>query len=337
MEIIGVVGLGLLGRGIAACLLAHGKSVIVYALDSREYDTAKTVIREAFDELTRHGILADCDGEQAMGRLHCASRLDEFSKCEFVIESITESLSAKRALYAQLEAVLGDDVVIATNTSSMSIADLQAGLKHPGRLIGMHWAEPAYATRFLELVRGEGTLDQAIERACGLAKQLQKEPCIVSSDLPGFIANRLAYAIYREALYLLREGAADAETIDRAFRNSVGLWAAVCGPLRWIDLTGGPALYLGAMNNVLPTLSNASSTEMLQSSAVTRTGKGIVDGSGFYSYSEAEADEWRERFHRHVWTIHSTQQNEFPVQPDDGKTTSQSLTEDLPRRDGANS
>lgn len=312
METIGVIGLGLLGRGIASCLLAHGKTVIVYALESREFDTAKTAIQDAFDELVRHGAMAADDCGRPLERLHCASSLEELSRCEFVIESITESLSAKRALYAQLEAILGNDVVIATNTSSMSIADLQAELKHPGRLIGMHWAEPAYATWFLELVRGRATTDRAIECACSLATELQKEPCVVSSDMPGFIANRLAYAIYREALNLLRKGVADAETIDRAFRNSVGLWAAVCGPLRWIDLAGGPALYLRAMNNVLPTLSNASDTEQLQSSAVPDNGKGIIDGNGFYSYSETEAADWTERFHRHVWAIHSIHQNEFP-------------------------
>jgi len=91
-----------------------------------------------------------------------------------------------------------------------------------------------------------------------LARRLGKEPSVLQKEIPGFIVNRIGYAMYREALSLLEAGVADAETIDRSVRNALGLWATVCGPFRWIDLTGGPELYAKAMQHVLPTLNNSA-------------------------------------------------------------------------------
>lgn len=313
MQKIGILGMGLLGRGIAACLLAHGVNLTIYSTNVSEYELASEVIERALTELYERSLLDEKSYLDWRQRVRWARHLDELKDCEFVIESILESLAAKHAVYERLEALLPADTPIATNTSSLPIAHLQAGCVHPERLIGMHWAEPAHATRFLEIVRGPATNEVTLNRTLELAAKLSKEPCVVSSALPGFIANRLGYAIYREALHLLREGIADAETIDRAFRNSVGLWAAVCGPLRWIDLTGGPALYLRAMDNVLPGLSAASSTAELDTDTFQREDRGVLTGKGFYSYSQEEAAEWQHRFHEHVWTICAMQEKNFPI------------------------
>ena len=130
----------------------------------------------------------------------------------------------------EIEAVVAADVPIASNTSALPITTLQEGRLHPERFLGMHWAEPAYATRFLELIRGQHTSDAAMTKANSLATALGKEPCVVAKDVPGFIVNRLGYAMYREAVNMLESGVADAATIDRAFRNACGIWASLCGP-----------------------------------------------------------------------------------------------------------
>jgi len=310
---IGILGMGLLGRGIAACLLAHDVRLTIFSTNASEYELAAEAIEKSLDELSRRGLVTSQLHASWQQRIQWAQSLNELAPCEFVIESIIESLAAKHAVYERLEALLPADTPIATNTSSLPIADLQAGCRHPERLIGMHWAEPAHATRFLEVVRGPATNQRTLDLTLKLAVDLGKEPCVVSSALPGFIANRLGYALYREALHLLREGVADAATIDCAFRNSVGLWAAACGPLRWIDLTGGPALYLRAMDNVLPSLSTATSTAELDSEAVNREDTGILNGTGFYRYTPEETADWQRRFHEHVWTIRTMQDKEFPL------------------------
>ena len=119
------------------------------------------------------------------------------------------------------------------------------------------------------------------------------------------MVNRIGYAMLREALILLESGVADAETIDRSFRHAVGLWAAFAGPLRWVDLSGGPALYGKTMNNVLPTLSNATSITDSMRQMMENDDKGVVNGRGFYQYSPEDAKIWEERFRRSVWQVHS--------------------------------
>ena len=125
----------------------------------------------------------------------------------------------------------------------------------------------------------------------------------MQKDVPAFVVNRIGYAMLREALNLLEEGVADAETIDRSFRHAVGLWAAFAGPLRWVDLSGGPALYGKTMNNVLPTLSNATEISPGMRRMMENDDRGIVNGRGFYQYSPEDAHKWDDRFRRSVWQV----------------------------------
>jgi 3-hydroxybutyryl-CoA dehydrogenase len=313
MECIGIAGLGLLGRGISASLLAHGYRVAAYTPNPDEYLLAEAEIRLAIGELAEHAQYPSALIDEWPGRFIHVADLEAFADCSFVIESIVECLEAKRALYRRLESIVSAETPIATNTSSLPIGELQAECLHPERLVGMHWAEPAHATRFLEIVRGAATDDQTVAAAEKLARSVGKEPCAVSADLPGFIANRLAYAMYREAFHLLQSGVANAETIDRSFRNSVGLWAAVCGPLRWIDLTGGPSLYCHAMDNVLPGLCKEESSQKFIHGVVRENARGVIDGEGFYTYAPGDVAEWEQRFREHVWLIKSAQDREFPI------------------------
>src|SRR5262249_16795923 len=148
-----------------------------------------------------------------------------FAACSFVIESVFEDYTVKQQVFEELEEVVGADVPIASNASALPISLLQSARSHPQRFLGMHWAEPAYVTRFLELIRGEHSSDDVMLAASTLGQRCGKEPCVVRKDVPGFIVNRLAYAMYREAVHLLETGVADVDTIDRAFRNACGLWA----------------------------------------------------------------------------------------------------------------
>src|SRR4029079_6255270 len=141
---------------------------------------------------------------------------DEWPKCDFVVESIDEDLVAKRTVFNQIERAVGSGVPIGQNTSQIPITLLQKGRRHPERFLGMHWFEPAHATRFLELVPGEQTSQSTMQAATQLARRCGKEPSVLKKDIPGFIVNRLGYAMYREALHLLELGVADAETIDRS-------------------------------------------------------------------------------------------------------------------------
>ncbi|HID78621.1 MAG TPA: 3-hydroxyacyl-CoA dehydrogenase family protein [Planctomycetaceae bacterium] len=305
MEIhtVGVAGLGHLGRGIAACLLAHGFRVIGHARRPETRAAAREHIGRAVSELIQHGAAPQELASQWPGRYEEAEGLEALAPCQFVVESVAEDPAVKEEVFQAIEGAVGADVPLASNTSSIPISLLQRGRRHPERLAGMHWAEPAHVTRFLEVICGEATSEETIRRTMALGRRLGKEPALVRKDVPGFIVNRLGYALYREALHLVESGVADMETIDRACRNALGLWATYCGPFRWIDLTGGPALYGRAQKRVWPTLSSAAEIPEMLEKLIAADARGTANGRGFYQYTEAEAKRWEEGYRQHAWAV----------------------------------
>jgi 3-hydroxybutyryl-CoA dehydrogenase len=173
---VGVIGLGLLGRGIAACLLGHGHHVVAYTRTAGTRDAARAHIGHAMRELVERAGFPQELIDQWQGRYAEADGLTQMADCDFVIESIFEDREAKGETYDQIEQVLPPDVSIASNTSAIPISILQANRKHPNRFVGMHWAEPAHATRFLEVIKGAQTDDATFDAAAKLAFALGKEP-----------------------------------------------------------------------------------------------------------------------------------------------------------------
>jgi 3-hydroxybutyryl-CoA dehydrogenase len=241
--------------------------------------------------------------------------------CTFIVESVTEDAKVKDEALSAIEAVVSATTVIASNTSAIPIGRLQSRLTHPGRLVGMHWAEPAHLTRFMELICGGQTSPEALAAAEAMARRLGKDPCICRKDIPGFIVNRIGYAMYCEAINMLDSGVADAETIDRAMRNAFGLWATVCGPFRWMDITGGPELYARAMQPVIPTLANAAEMTARIKQLASSGARGIINGRGFFDYTPEEAQRWEELYRRHAARVSQMQNEYFPLSGEAESTT----------------
>jgi len=275
---------------------------------------AHDYIGQAIDDLIERAGFAPELKSEWTNRWVAVHSLERFAECDFVIETVVEDTEAKKKVFDQIEAVVRADVPIASNSSSIPITQMQSDRKHPQRFVGMHWAEPAHATRFLELIRGEQTSEAAFQIAADLGKRFGKDPCLVQKDVPAFIVNRIGYAMYREATHLLDMGVADVETIDRSCRNAFGLWAAMCGPFRWIDITGGPAGYARAVERVLPTL-NSNTKEIPKSLAKLKQedAQGVTNGRGFYQYQEGEKEEWEKRFREHAWRVKEWMDQQFPL------------------------
>lgn len=312
---VAVVGLGLLGRGIAACFLRHGMHVVALDRGEAELAAAREAIARMIDELIDAGLAQPEVRQHWAARYRAVTDYTQLADCTFVVESVPEDPATKAEALDRIEAVVAPTVVIASNTSAIPISSLQNGRCHPGRLVGMHWAEPAHATRFMELIRGDQTSDAAFQAAADMARRVGKEPCLCQKDIPGFIVNRLAYAMYREAQALLDAGVADADSIDRAMRNALGLWATLCGPLRWIDLSGGPELYAKAMEPVLPTLSRNEQLSPVFAELAASGAQGIRNGRGFYNYTPEEARQWAELYRQHAWRVAKMQDEYFPLTP----------------------
>lgn len=313
-ERVAVVGLGLLGRGIAARFLASGFTVIALDPSEAQRIAARERIAQMMGELIDAGGLSEILRAEWPARYTATDDYAELNGCTFVVESVTEDLAVKEQALDAIEAAVAPETVIASNTSAIPISRLQQGRRHPSRFIGMHWAEPAHATRFMELVRGDQTSDAASAAAARMAERLGKEPSLCQKDVPAFIVNRIAYAMYREALHLVETGVADVETIDRAVRNTLGLWATICGPFRWIDLTGGPELYAHAMERVLPTLSKDDAVSPTMQALAESGARGIANGRGFYPYTPEEAQRWEELYRRHAWRVSQMLDEYFPLQ-----------------------
>ena len=310
---VAVVGLGMLGRGIAACFLRHGMHVVALDRGEAELAAAREVIAGMIDELIDAGLAEPDLRKQWAARYRAVTDYAELADCTFVIESVPEDRTTKAEALNRIEAAVTPVVVIASNTSAIPISSLQKGTSHPERLVGMHWAEPAHATRFMELVRGDQTSDAAFQAAAEMARRVGKEPCFCQKDVPGFIVNRIGYAMYREAHALLDAGVADADSIDRAMRNSIGLWASLCGPLRWIDLSGGPELYAKAMEPVLPSLSRDEQLSPMFAQLAASGAQGVRNGRGFFTYTPEEARQWSELYRQHAWRIAKMQDEYFPL------------------------
>ena len=318
-QTVGIAGLGFMGRGIVACLVGHGFRVIAWTARDQEFASARQHIARSIGELIEHLGYPALLGKQWQGRYTEARSAQAFAGCDFVIESIVEDFEAKQALFEQIEAAVRDDVPIASNTSALPITALQARRRHPQRFIGMHWAAPAHATRFLEIVRGEQTSDAALAATIRLGEALGKEPSVVNRDIEGFIANRIGYAMFREAFHLLESGVADVQTIDRAFRNTLGLWATIAGPFRFMDLTGIPP-YAAVMKDLFPTLSNATQVPESMQRMVESGAKGISNGHGFYEYTAEESAAWEKLYTEHAWRVARLMQQYFPLAADSPRT-----------------
>jgi 3-hydroxyacyl-CoA dehydrogenase len=310
MQTIGVVGLGLLGRGIATCLVSHGLHVVVFDEQRELYEEVRRHIADVLPELVGRGGFPAKLLDHWPGAIRFADALNELATCDFIIESIFENAERKQELLKNLESLVAADVPLASNTSAVPISLLQSNLQHPQRVVGMHWAEPCHLTRFLEVIRGHKTDDRTLEKAVQLGKRIGKDPTIVQKDVAGFIVNRLGYAMFREAFWLVENGIADVETIDRAFSNALGVWVNVAGPFRWMDLTGLPA-YAAVMKRLFPQLNCSQTVPSLMTRLVESGSTGISSGKGFYEYTPEEQAAWEARLHENVWRVNEMTRDLF--------------------------
>jgi 3-hydroxybutyryl-CoA dehydrogenase len=290
---IGIIGLGLMGQGITTCLLANGYSVVGVDADKRRFAETSTHVSTALAKLKRQKLLDRSALSRWKKSLLLASSISELASCDFVIECVREDLELKRAIFAELEAVVSRKAIIASNTSSLPISILQKGRIRPERYIGMHWGEPAQIMRYLEIIPGEQTSKATQRAALKFGISCGKEPAVLKQDIRGFLSNRLMYAMLREACYLVEAGIADVETVDQSFRNDIGWWALLAGPFRWMDLTGIPA-YAAVMEGLLPELSGSTELPRLMKQMVQKKAIGIANQKGFYSYTKASAKKWEQ-------------------------------------------
>ena len=291
---VGVIGLGLMGHSIIACLLAAGHPVTGLSRDLRRHRGARRHIRALLDEMKREGLLKG-DPAKVIASLRLTEDYQDLAACLLVVESVIEDIQTKKEAYRAVEEVVASDAIIGTNTSSIPVSLLQCGAAHPERFVGIHWDEPAHVTRFLEIIIGERTDLACAERVKTMATAWGKEPSVLRRDIRGFITNRISYAMFREACHLVDSGVCTVEDVDRSLRNDVGWWMPFAGPFRYMDLMGVHS-YHRVMKDLLPDLCTSQEIPALMRKVVESGGRGISNGKGFYQYTDAEAKRWEKAF-----------------------------------------
>jgi 3-hydroxybutyryl-CoA dehydrogenase len=290
-----------MGCSITTCLLMAGHPVVAVAPIPADLETAESRIREHLKKSNEEG-LTTLPPELQLKKLGITEDYKALKQCRLVIECTVENLEIKNRVYASIELVVAPDAIITSNTSAIPISILQKETTRPERFLGLHWAEPSHTTRSLEIICGDMTDITKAEWVYVLSHAWGKEPTLVRKDIRGFITNRLCYAMYREAFYLVENGYASIEDIDRACRNNPGYWMTFVGLFRWMDLTGVPA-YHTVMKELFPTLSNQQEVPKLIDEVVKAGGKGVLNAQGFYEYTPEEAKMWKETFEEFSYEI----------------------------------
>jgi 3-hydroxybutyryl-CoA dehydrogenase len=235
---VGVVGLGTMGSGIAQVCIQAGVPTVAIENTVELAARGRGAIEKQLAKAVEKGKLAAEDSERQLGLLDTTDDISKLDGCELVIEAVFEDMAVKTALFERVEAVVSEDVVLATNTSALSVTKIASTLKHPSRMAGMHFFNPVPVLPLVEIVRAEVTTDVAFDTAYAFAERIGKQP-IGCGDTPGFVVNRILVPVLADAVRVLEEGTASAEDIDKGMKLGAN-WPI--GPLALCDLIGNDVM-----------------------------------------------------------------------------------------------
>jgi 3-hydroxybutyryl-CoA dehydrogenase len=278
---IAIIGSGTMGAGIAQVAAAAGHTVQLFDNRPAAVDKAITDIAGMFDKLAAKGRMTAQAASDASARLQAAHRLEDLAGAALVVEAIVENLDVKRALFSQLETIVDDDCILASNTSSISITSIGAALRLPQRLVGMHFFNPVPLMALVEIISGLATDAHLAQRLADTAVVWGKSP-VHTKSTPGFIVNRVARPYYAEALRLLNEQAATPATIDAVLREAGGFRM---GPFELMDLIGHDVNFSVTQSVFQAYFTDPRFTpSLIQQELVNAGFLGRKSGRGFYRY-----------------------------------------------------
>jgi 3-hydroxybutyryl-CoA dehydrogenase len=234
IKVVGVVGAGTMGNGIAQVFARGGFQVLLCEVEKRFLDRGLEAIRKNLDREAAKGKVTTAEAEAAFQSIRGTLQGHDLAECDFVIEAAPERFPLKQELFMELDAVLKPEVILASNTSSISITRLAAQTQRPGQVIGMHFFNPVPVMKLVEVIRGLETTDETFAQVTTLAEGLGKSAVEVH-DAPGFVSNRVLMPLLNEAMYAVMEGVATASAVDQVFQLGM---AHPMGPLALADFIG---------------------------------------------------------------------------------------------------
>jgi 5-formyl-3-hydroxy-2-methylpyridine 4-carboxylic acid 5-dehydrogenase len=279
---IAIIGMGSMGPGMAARLARGGHAV-------RAFDIAEPALTRA--AAMQPMIATALDGLEITdqgGELSFVNSLEQaVDKVDLVIENIPEKVETKAALYAQLDQLIPAQTIVATDTSGIPITKLQAHISNPERFVGMHWSNPPHIVPMIEVIAGEQTAPLVVSAIQTLIRDLGLLPVTLKKDVPGFVENRVLYALLRECVDLVEQGVIDPEDLDTCVNWGIGFKLAVIGPMRLLDMAGLD-IYQSVSSFLNAELCDRDDVSPMIKSATDDKRLGMKSGRGLFEYSEQE-------------------------------------------------
>jgi 3-hydroxyacyl-CoA dehydrogenase len=295
VKTVAVVGAGTMGPGMAATFARHGFTTRLFDIKPEQLEKAKGTIDFVYKTLIGGGFMSEADAEAGKSRLTMTTDLGEAVKdADFVVETVPEKLEIKQDVFRSLESLVREDTILASNTSGIPITKLGEAVHTPGRVVGMHWSNPPHLIPVIEVIKGAQTTPETIEATVAVTKRIGMIPARVDRDVPGFVENRILYAIMREALNLLDEGVASAEAIDTITKWGIGYKLAVIGPLELLDVAGLD-IYTAVASYLNKDLCNSTGISATVTSKVEQGKLGIKTGSGLFDYTPETIQQLQQR------------------------------------------
>jgi len=282
IKTIGVLGAGSMGSGIAQVAAQSGYNVVMRDIEDKFVDRALKGIDKFLSKSVEKGKITADDKSTTLGRIKGTTKMEDLKDVDFVVEVVLEEMELKKKVFKELDELTRKEVILATNTSSMSITEIATATNRQDKVVGMHFFNPVPLMRLVEVIRGYNTSDDTIAVAMDLARKFKKEPIEVKKDIPCFVVNRLMMPHFLEAILLLQEGIASAEDIDKAAKLGLNY---PMGPFELMDLTGIDIAYHVAeylhkeMNKELKWVSPRLMKDMVKANRL-----GMKTGGGWYNY-----------------------------------------------------
>ncbi|AMQ04693.1 3-hydroxyacyl-CoA dehydrogenase family protein [Sporosarcina psychrophila] len=290
MEKLAIIGCGTMGHSIALSAAWAGIEVKISGVNEQDLATADKGLRNKLTVMVQNELFNEAMAEEIRKRIVFSTSLEEIVReATFIIEVIPENSQMKRELYKEIEAICSKDTVLASNTSGFTPTSLAEEMEYPNRFIVTHFWNPGHLIPLVEVVKGEKTDQVTIERAMNLLNEMNKKPILINKEVPGFIGNRLQYALFREAQSLLDEGVATKEDIDAAVTYSIGRRLPITGPLMTADM-GGLDVFSAISNYLFEDLSNESKSGVHLSNLVNQKKFGDKSGEGFYMWDQETSE-----------------------------------------------
>lgn len=288
---ITVFGPGMMGSGIAQVFAGcPDLNVTIFIREKFEYECMDKIAAN-LDVLERKGIIGKQEVDGIFSRIKLTEDLEEAARdADFVIECIPESMELKQNLFKSLEPLCKKNTIFATNTSVMSITEISEKCIDKSRVVGTHFWNPPYLIPLVEVVKSDYTSEDVMDKAMELLRKAKKHPIRVSKDVPGFVANRLQHALWREAISIVERGIADAATVDEAVKYSFGLRLPKLAPMENADMVGTD-LTLSIHSYILKHLENSTEPSPLLKEKVEKGDLGFKTGKGFQEWAPEQVRE----------------------------------------------